>query len=68
MWTTQEELRCLDAIGTHSESAIVTSKAKAEMLRNYLRAAALRSEWGIIAKEAVILQAEMMRAELMGER
>lgn len=68
MWTTQEELRYLDAIGTHSESAIVTSKTKAELLRNYLRAASLRSEWGMIAKEVVMLAAEEMLREIVGER
>ena len=68
MWTTQEELRYLRSIGQHSESAIVTSKTKAEMLRNYLRAAALRTTWGMIDRLVVTLEAEAMLRELAGER
>ena len=66
MWTTREELNYLQRIGQHSESALVTDKSKAEMLRLYLCAAALRSNWGFIDSTVVIAQAAALLAELTG--
>lgn len=48
-WTTEDEIDYLKGIGSHSVKARVTSAAdRIALLKNYIKAASFRSNWGEI--------------------
>ena len=58
-WSTQDELRYLDALGTHTEHAHPV--ARRLLLRQYLHAP--RSTWGSIKREIVLTHAQRLLQE-----
>jgi len=62
-WTTQDELKFIKDIGTHSEKSLCSRSLrarKAELLEKYLESADMRTDWVDINKSRVISYARKL--------
>lgn len=65
IWTTHDEIRWLEGLGAGVYAELYAASrgyTTEDLLENYIRAAKLRSDWGVMNKEIVLARAE----ELLG--
>lgn len=64
MYTTEEEIKYLDKIGTFHESVKKRTSRKI-LLDNYIKTTSFRKKWGTLDKLKIIYEAERLRNECL---